>query len=929
MLVGREAELQVILASAAPLTLLTGDSGAGKSELLAETQSRDIAIAPPPIPLNHAPAALQTAFLTALSDAVALAVEEEGTVHRLGGLVVQAAQRLAATQAKDLAKGIGRQLLGLMRAKLGDEAVDALGDMVQALTTAADEQLDQRIQNASAPDVIETLKALAVEVADMTDGRGVVLAFDRLELLQPEDAYRLADLAEAAPAGVRFRGAVAVTDASTRYLVEQLRLAGATEFEVGGLGRGAIEEWLRREGLDEQRANEVLRVTNGMCLLIADAIDLLKSGDSIGALSARQPLEIHTRRAWRALSADARAAAARLAQLDAPLDAQSSARFLGMRTEDWAVLVAELRDARIFVDRPFPWFHELRRKYLISDVLSLPELQQNRVAGAAALAELIVSQAQPSAQLLVQYAALLSDGVIEQLDDPKLRALGSVSDEGLAILCALVELTDSGTPLLGASGVLDHARQFVPDLSDPTDALRRLVADGLIFLHEQANVAVIGATWGSLDAGIYVHGLAASRFGRLPRAHLASYVFQLVIQPLLTGFRQAHYGIGAPKFQKINWDAAQAQMHPPDSDYAYPGKYGPSIIGWYEYAGVKMYAGITFDDEQLRDHALAQLQRLHHVLDGAVVSATHFIGTPIEAIPNRRFVRALEELQNIRINGTTAPKRPRSDAEATLNERLRIRRALWDTANEFDRIAYNLKPPGGIGFHEADDHFLTVEIVGGSGVSQLTSIPSGGPFAPFFRYELARLLELNSQQRIDEISVQFGTSRDEEIPSVAEVLRAASEARSLNQFMSAGVLTYDEASIQAALDEFDARLKGDCQIIALALDLPQAGPTVDHYLILQEPAPSPRLVAGANEEAYIIRTRGTGRSFVRIVAASELAPFSGSGLVSEDPGLHRAMRCLFSNSSEEILTVGQTIPHYGVSGFLGYDQGSLRLRYAT
>jgi hypothetical protein len=930
MLVGRDTELRSILASDAPLSLLTGDSGAGKSELLAEAQSRDVAIAPPPIPLNYAPAALQTAFLTALSDAVALAAEREGAVHRLGGLVVQAAQRLAAAQAKDLAKGLGRQILGMVRAKLGGEAADALAGMVQALATSADEQLDQRIRNASAPDVIDTLKALAIDVAGMTDGRGIILAFDRLELLQPDDAYRLADLAEAAPAGVRFRGAMAVTDGKTRHLAEQLRLAGAIEFEVGGLGRGAIEDWLRREGVNERYADEVLRVTNGMCLSISDAIGLLRNGEDIHALSARPALEIHTDRAWRGLSAVARAAAARLAQLDAPLDAESSAYFLGMRNEDWAVLVAELRDARIFVDRPFPWFHELRRKYVLSRLLSLPELQQNRVAGAKALAELIKSQPRPSAQLLVQHAALLSAGVAEQLDDPKLRALSAVTDEGLAILCALIELTEAGNLVLAAPSVLDHARHFLPEFSDPVDVLRKLVAEGLIYLHEEANVAVIGATWGSSDAAMYVFGLAASRFGRLPRAQLASYVFRLVLQPLLAGFRQVRYGIGTPPLKKLNWDAAQAQMHPPGSDLAYPGKYGPNIVGWYEYAGVRMYASITFDDEQLRDQALEQLQRLHQVLDGAVVSATFFVGTPIEAVAHRRYVRAIEELLDIHIHGTTAPKRPRSDTETTLQERLRIRQALWNTAGEFDRMAYNLKQPGGIAFYASGGQFLTVEIVGGNGVLQLTSIPSGGVFTAFSRYELESLLALTSQQHLAQVSMQFGNSRDEEVPAVAEVMRAASEANSLNRFMRARVVTYDEATIQAALDEFDAQLRKDCEAISRTLGLSKSSPTVDRYLILQEPTPSPEWAAGANEDAYVVRTPGTGRSFVRVLPISELAPFSSFSLTAGgDVSLQRAMRRLFPESPDEIQDVSQTDPFDAVPLLLGHDQSSLRLRYPT
>ena len=176
--------------------------------------------------------------------------------------------------------------------------------------------------------------------------------------------------------------------------------------------------------------------------------------------------------------------------------------------------------------------------------------------------------------------------------------------------------------------------------------------------------------------------------------------------------------------------------------------------------------------------------------------------------------------------------------------------------------------------------------------------------------------------------MRYGKARDEEIPVLAEVMRAATEARRLNRFMNEKILLYDDAAIQAALDAFDVQLRKDCEAIAGALGLAKIGPTVDLYLILQEPTPSPGWVAGAIEDAYVIRAIGTGKSFVRVLATPELAPFSNSSSITVgDTDLRQATHRLFPRITKDLLSVSLTNAHHAVASVLGYDDDSLRLRY--
>jgi hypothetical protein len=93
---GREDSISALTRSRAPVTLVPGDSGVGKSAVLAAAQqASEDALAPPPLTIPYSGGALQQALLKALGEAVSDYVTAQGRVREVAGHIVAVADRLA------------------------------------------------------------------------------------------------------------------------------------------------------------------------------------------------------------------------------------------------------------------------------------------------------------------------------------------------------------------------------------------------------------------------------------------------------------------------------------------------------------------------------------------------------------------------------------------------------------------------------------------------------------------------------------------------------------------------------------------------------------------------------------------------------------------------------------------------------------------
>ncbi|HEV7401035.1 MAG TPA: AAA family ATPase [Solirubrobacterales bacterium] len=253
-LFGRDALVTRLARSQAPVTLLTGDSGMGKSSVLSATQraSGTSAIAPAPRTLARGGAVLQNALLESLADAVAILIQDKSTAARIASVLADGAKRLAEDRGQELAKVVGRELLNLVRGRLGEEVGSALGDYISQLKTSVDEQMSSRITAAIDPGVVGLIIALAEEVCGVAGDEPVFLALDSAERLGGEDAAILADLAESLPSALRLRVALSTYDAAQRKKTDYLdsETAATAVIEVAPLELTAIEEWLIAEDLE-------------------------------------------------------------------------------------------------------------------------------------------------------------------------------------------------------------------------------------------------------------------------------------------------------------------------------------------------------------------------------------------------------------------------------------------------------------------------------------------------------------------------------------------------------------------------------------------------------------------------------------------------------------------------------------------------------
>ncbi|GAA3134333.1 hypothetical protein GCM10020255_008920 [Rhodococcus baikonurensis] len=190
-------ELTDLLSMSHPVVVITGDSGTGKSSILADHQielSRGAAaIAPPPVTCAFDSGALQVAILDGLVTALVTSMVDRTAWRNIQNRLDTAGKEMVAEVGKSLAKAVTQEVMALVKARIGEHAGEGLAAFFKGLRQDTTADLRRDLQSRSDTNVVKLLVRLCDEVATALK-RDVVLAIDECQRLTEDDQRALASL---------------------------------------------------------------------------------------------------------------------------------------------------------------------------------------------------------------------------------------------------------------------------------------------------------------------------------------------------------------------------------------------------------------------------------------------------------------------------------------------------------------------------------------------------------------------------------------------------------------------------------------------------------------------------------------------------------------------------------------------------------------
>lgn len=881
MLFGRDQQVVDLLCVLTPVTVVSGDSGVGKTRLLEEVVARFDGVAPDPVVVGHAPAALQAGLLEALGAAAALIVQDEGAARRVGKLLVEGGRRLARAKANEIGVAVARIVLGAIRDRVGDNVADVLAEYCEQVKGAATDDLVSRIRQAADPDVIHAIAGLTADLGAAAGDRRVLLSLDSINHLRADDRGRLMDLGPLLPESVSVICTFTSFSGTDESILDQYTLDGITVYPLHGLEVWAVRQWLDTEGVALDLSEQVWRKTNGYGLAVADAVQLLKAGkdlaDATTQNSREEVLRAATRQALRELDTDSHIAAVKLSVLSAPLPATHVAAYLDMEPAAWAATEGLLIDSHIFVPGNPPWFHDQRRRLLRQQVPDGALVGYLKAAGAQLVAIAEAATVVP-ADALMQYAEIGDTLVSLGAADPPASMVAQLSDDALAVLGAIIELADGVSRGIDGEQALLYARQAFRCIGDPSAALTELCEAGLAVATSNEYRTVVVTNFGSVEASLYASAKVGSRLGRIPLPRIASLVFNSRLKGPLGPFASAFYGIGDPPLGELAKQSVELQIRPPLMQQVRPDRRkGPSLLLNGLFGDTPFYAAVAYENQHQRDSALTELKALpSKPIFGRPVMLTSVAAQPDAPLPARRLVRAFERVLGFPIGNiinsfdvtVQGDKIPRHDA---IQQQLEATNLLTKLSNERERQVTGRNAPqyGLLRWVASDGNGeLTAVVANAQGIITLKEIPSP-VLQRFDRAALAQLAGLQPHQVIGFTQIRGG--RQSQVTdmqlAVNEVVRHSRKIVAYNQHQPRLQLPADLDSLQALIqDQLDAR-EAMAGVIADSFGrvLPVGH---DVYLLIDPRIRQDGMIPWAGQDATLIEAP-MGGSSPRVVLATE------------------------------------------------------------
>jgi hypothetical protein len=899
---GRGPDIERLAASRARLTVLSGDSGIGKSEVLRAAQLATAALAPAPRSLPSSGGVIQRVLLDGLAAVLAEDIEQRGELAELGRRLAEAAERVIADGGQELVRVVGKEVLAVVRGRLGAEVGQAVADYVTALKESVDEGLAVRLDNARDQGAAEVVLALASEVIKHLGTKKAVLSLDAGERLAPDDVRILADLAEAMPPGLRIRLAVSTYSARRQAIVDQLREAGpnVAEIPLAGIDQDGVRDWLEAEGLSGDLAPEVTRVTGGYALHLGDLIAHLRDEGEIDDAPISEVFARRTEEAWGQLDQDVARHARRLCVFADPLPFDRTLVFLGLDAAGWGETQDRLRRARIFSVEVngSPWFHEQRRRYLSEHKLAGDELAKTCSDAVSCLQALAEETQRPDRLAELADLAAQATPLLER--NEQLSAVVGLDKAQLAVCAALVELIEpNGTIALDGNALLRHTRQVFEPPGNLIEACRALGATTLVHIVEARGGAAAFPTFADLLVVMAIMGRTQRDLGRTPIPRAASVVFNTQVRPRLVPFGACGYGIGHVRMAQLGENTLQLRRKLSTPVFLGPRNIGPSVLLRGDYAGRAFYTEAAFDTDADRDAALARLIGLETEVFDQEFKVSDVLAHPGDPVPASRFLVAAQRLLRggIKIDARGASGKRNLVAPMSIADRLSRRASILQFVRErsslLERYAVELDQPVGFLYFEEGELTEVAEIIGGREDSRLSADAFGRLVSndPFEIYRIEEMGALAPNERIGMVNTTVSRRPDMSDPAVEMLSELGKRATRFNETQRRLLLHYDETDLQGRLETAlnlrldDARALYESGIFEADAEMPSA---LSYDVVLAAPSEGTGLFeAGWWNGQVAVRDTDHDRDEVTVRISEEITaewPTPGNDVITGSRG---------------------------------------------
>lgn len=860
LLYGREDVLTDVIRSQASVTLLTGDSGIGKSAIMEAASEADPYLSNRPITVRHTQSAMH-ALLTALAE-VATELAATNEMDKIIGGWIKSGTALADRYAQELPRIVAGVAIGLVKARLGSAANKVLDDYLAELRkqtpTGIASAMISQLEPLSAEIVREFISGLIPFAGDQR----IRLSIDAGEHFPAEQLHLFADLANVMPEGagillaLRTSGSEEVDRAS--WLTNST--SSIARIDVPALSESSVSHWIASEGLDASMATEVTQRTGGYGLHVADAIAHLESGGELADAPLNEEFVRSTHATWRTLADDDRRAAGKLAVLTVPLEDEELRAFLEMDERSWYSLVENLERARIFSVRVngSPWFHDERRAGVLS-VIAAAERESHHRLAAEFLWELI--SAKDRYELLAELSLHVENSQTLRESSKQFEALFKLSDLQLSVLAALLEVVEPANEF-AAEGlpILRHWGHRWRRPGDAVEALRALSGE-VIVLAEKGDAAVVvlfaeSSMWTAVQLGYITR-----RLGQSPVRAISSVLFEWIIRPRLGVFEMGSHGQGRPSPTYLCEALARETA---DSNEPY-GLFSTSHFGTSPF-----FLTAAYSDEEERDAAATTLGGLRIQVMEEDFVVDEVVKYPIGSQPSERVVHAAELALGRHITAF-GRIRHRLDRPVSANDWMDLRvktvKAVRDVVDTDQRLSMDLNRTWGIIWGEHGDRHHEIGIVGGEEsaleVNELMAALGGDPWKiwsdPFASFRLTKGLELSTEAEVRNLHTSGAVDTNID-PVLYQLGELRDVARKFNTAQPIDVITLEKNELEEILtDALVDRLRLSR---ALANRLPIGGevrigpPPTLTCIALAIDTPSRRWVPGSRATLHVASCPG-------------------------------------------------------------------------